>query len=76
MLSYYMELSQISATMDAARRIATMMKKEKKEVLRVYQNAYEGKGDVARMRIFLMSPTGYKVINKLYEKVIIPFRYK
>ncbi len=53
-----------------------MMKSEKKEILRVYQSAYEGNGDVARMRIFLMSPTGYKVINKLYEKVIIPFRYK
>ena len=76
MLSYYMELSQISATRDAARRIATMMKKEKKEVLRVYQNAYEGKGDVVRMRIFLISPAGYKGINRLYEKVVIPFRNK
>ena len=53
-----------------------MMKNEKKEVLRVYQNAYEGKGDVVRMHIFLISPTGYKTVNKLYEEVVIPFRNK
>ena len=71
-----MELSQITATRNAAGRIATMMKNEKKEVMRVYQNAYEGKGDVVRMRIFLISPAWYKGINRLYDKVVIPFRNK
>ena len=53
-----------------------MMKNEKAVILKVYGNAYEGKGDVVRMNIFMMSPTAYKIMNKLYEKVIIPLRKK
>lgn len=76
MLSYYMELSQQAETRNAAKQIASMMKNEKAVILKVYGNAYEGKGDVVRMNIFMMSPTAYKIMNKLYEKVIIPLRMK
>lgn len=76
MLSYYMELSQQAETRNAAKQIASMMKNEKAVILKVYGNAYEGKGDVVRMNIFMMSPTAYKIMNKLYEKVIIPLRKK
>lgn len=76
MLSYYMELSQQVETRNAAKQIASMMKNEKADILKVYGNAYEGKGDVVRMNIFMMSPTAYKIMNKLYEKVIIPLRKK
>lgn len=76
MLSYYMELSQQVETRNAAKQIASMMKNEKAVILKVYGNAYEGKGDVVRMNIFMMSPTAYKIMNKLYEKVIIPLRKK
>ncbi|MCI5610667.1 MAG: glycosyltransferase [Roseburia sp.] len=76
MLSYYMELSQQVETRNAAKQIASMMKNEKADILKVYGNAYEGKGDVVRMNIFMMSPTAYKIMNKLYEKVIIHLRKK
>lgn len=76
MLSYYMELSEQNETRDAAGKLAIMMKHEKNDILSVYQNAYEGRGDVTRMKLFMISPTGYKLMSKLYEKVIIPLRKK
>lgn len=76
MLSYYMELSQQAETRNAAKQIASMMKNEKAVILKVYGNAYEGTGDAVRMNIFMMSPTAYKIMNKLYEKAIIPLRKK
>ena len=76
MLSYYIDLSGQAETAAAAKRIATMMKAEKQEILRVYQKDCEGRGDRVRMRTFLIMPAGYMILNKVYEKVIIPLRNK
>lgn len=76
MLSYYIDLSGQAEMAAAAKKIAKMMKAEKQEILRVYQDAYEGRGDRVRMRTFLVMPAGYMILNKVYEKVIIPLRNK
>lgn len=76
MLSYYMDLSEYPETTDAAKKLASMMKSERREIKRVYRRAYEGRGDVVRMHMFLITPSGYMALNKMYEKVIIPLRSK
>ena len=74
MLSYFMELRKQKEYRAAANRIADMMCSEKKEVLRVYQEQFQSKGDTIRMKLFLMSPDMYYGINRLYERVILPLR--
>ena len=76
MLSYFMELRKQKEYRAAANRIADMMCSEKKEVLRVYQEQFQSKGDTTRMKLFLWSPDMYYGINWLYERVILPFRRK
>ena len=76
MLSYYMDLSEYPETTDTAKKLASMMKSERREIKRVYRRAYEGRGDVVRMHMFLITPLGYITLNKIYEKVVIPRRSK
>ncbi len=76
MLSYYMDLSAYPETTEAAKKLAGMMKSERREIKRVYHKAYGGRGDVVRMHMFLITPSGYMALNKMYEKVIIPLRSK
>ena len=74
LLSYYMELAVGEETRTAAKRIAGIMRDERAEIRRVYTNAFEGKGDVIRMQLFLVSPGLYRIINKMYEDIVLPHR--
>lgn len=76
LLSYYLELGKEKETVKAAKRLAGMMMEEKQEIRAVYANAYGGKGDVARMKLFLLSPALYRFVNSLYEQVVIPLKSK
>lgn len=74
LLSYYMELSDNTETANAAQEIAHMMREEKKEIKRVYGKAFESKGDIVRMQLFLISARGYCVINKMYVHGIVALK--
>ena len=74
LLSYYMELAVGEETRTAAKRIAGIMRDENAEIRRVYTKAFEGKGDVIRMQLFLVSPGLYRIINKIYEDIVLPHR--
>lgn len=76
MLSYYMELYAERGTKQGAKRLAKMMLEEKKKIRCVYTNIYKGKKDMVRMRVFLLSPSLYYIVNKLYETIIIPIKSK
>lgn len=74
LLSYYMELAVGEETRTAAKRIAGIMRDERAEIRRVYTNAFEGKGDVIRMQLFLVSPRLYRSVNQIYERIVLPHR--
>lgn len=74
LLFYYTDLECNKATRKAAKRISEMMKKDKKEITRVYRNQFEGKGATLRMKVFLLTPKGYYIMNKCYEKSIVTFK--
>lgn len=74
LLSYYMELAVGEETRTAAKRIAGIMRDERAEIRRVYTNAFEGKGDVIRMQLFLVSPRLYRGVNQIYERIVLPHR--
>ena len=74
LLSYYMELAVGEETRTAAKRIAGIMRDERVEIRRVYTNAFEGKGDVIRMQLFLISPRLYRSVNQIYERIVLPHR--
>lgn len=74
LLSYYMELAVGEETRTAAKRIAGIMRDERAEIRRVYTNAFEGKGDVIRMQLFLISPRLYRSVNQIYERIVLPHR--
>ena len=74
LLSYYMELAVGEETRTAAKRIASIMRDERAEIRRVYTNAFEGKGDVIRMQLFLNSPRLYRSVNQIYERIVLPHR--
>lgn len=74
LLSYYMELAVGEETRIAAKRIAGIMRDERAEIRRVYTNAFEGKGDVIRMQLFLVSPRLYRSVNQIYERIVLPHR--
>lgn len=67
MLSYYMELAAHLETKKASAQLASMMHQDKNEINRVYRNAFGGKGDVVRMKLYLFSPKLYRRVNRLYE---------
>lgn len=71
LLSYYMALIRQPENKQAARRLYKLLHKERREVRRVYCRAYEGKGDVLRMKLFLIQPKIYQKVSDLYEDVII-----
>lgn len=74
MLSYFMDLKKQKDLKSVEKRIAKLMKEKKQDVLRVYEEHPQSKGDTCRMKLFLMSPSLYYGVNRLYEKIIIPLR--
>lgn len=76
LLSYYLELSAKRETRTDAKRLSGMMRKEAAEIRRIYMNAYGGRGDVMRMRLFLYSPLLYRVVNRVYARTVVAIKRK
>lgn len=59
---------------DYAERIAGELKRDRREIQRIYQRAFVTSGDRARMKLALASPALYSCVTKGYERWIIPIR--
>ncbi len=73
MLFYYIDFHQ-RKMQNSAKRLALLLKAEKKEIKIIYQKGFVAVGDRVRMRVFLFWPKGYYYIVQLYERMIIPLR--
>lgn len=74
MLSYYLDLSARRETRADAKRLSGMMRKDAAEIRRVYANAYGGRGDVVRMKLFLRSPLLYRAADGVYARMVVPVK--
>lgn len=73
MLFYYVDFKERKMAA-AAKKLAEMLKSEKKEIETVYESGVAATGDKMRMKLFLLSPAAYYLTVKLYDKIIIPLR--
>lgn len=76
LLSYYLDLSKRSETRADAKRLANMMKKEAAVIRQVYAKVHKSKGDLIRMNLFLFRPFGYRILNGIYARIIVPIKRK
>ena len=75
LLFYYIDMK--NSNRDAyAKRLVDEIKADRQELLRVYQSNLVSKGDKARMKLFLCSPSLYAITVRFYERVVIPLRHK
>lgn len=79
LLFYYMDFKNAQRMGDKtaneyAKRIVGELARDRRAIHRVYQSSAVAKGDKARMRLFLMSPSLYAVTVRLYEKIVIRCR--
>lgn len=75
MLDYYLDFRKRKMR-DAAKQLIRLLKGEKAEVKRIYQNDFIPVGDKVRMKLALVTPSGYYEIVKLYDRFVIPLRQK
>ncbi len=73
LLFYYMDAAG-NGNRETAARLVTEIKKDRDETDRVYGSGMVSKGDWMRRRLFLLSPSLYAGVVRLYEKVVIPLR--
>lgn len=73
MLFYYIDFRD-RKMIESGKKLVKMLRKEKTEIKRVYQKDFAATGDKVRMKLFLLSPGGYYLTVKLYERIIIPLR--
>lgn len=73
MLFYYIDF-QDNKMRESARKLAKLLKDDKKIICEIYKNNFVAVGDKARMKLFIFSPQLYYRIVKLYDKMIIPLR--
>ncbi len=76
LLSYYLDLSACQKTRTDAKRLAKMMRSEKVAIRQVYAKVHRSKGDLFRMSMFLRSPLGYCIANRVYARIIVPIKRK
>ncbi len=60
----------------AANKIALEIEENKSVIKKVYSGYFAKKGDQARMKLFLISPSLFYLIVKLYDKIIVPIKSK
>jgi glycosyltransferase involved in cell wall biosynthesis len=72
LLFYYTDAS----AKKTAKRLADEIKGDREEISRIYLSDEVSKGDRARMKLFMASPSLYALTVKIYERVIIPIRQK
>lgn len=73
MLDYYLDFRKRKMK-DAAKQLIQLLRSEKDEVNRIYHNNFIPVGDKVRMKLALVTPSGYYEIVKLYDKFVIPLR--
>ena len=61
---------------EVAARLVDEIKKDKSETDRVYASGIVTRGDRMRRKLFLISPSVYAQVVRLYEKLIIPLRQR
>lgn len=76
LLQYYLDLSKNAETKAGSAKLAKIMLKEKKEIQEIYNGSSGSKGDLMRMKLFLISPSLYRRINSFYEQTVIPIKSK
>lgn len=73
LLDYYLDFRKRKMKA-AARQLTGIIKEEKDEIKQVYRNDFVPLGDKVRMKLALMTPSGYYKVVKLYDKFVIPLR--
>lgn len=73
LLDYYLDFRKRKMG-DAAKQLIRLLKDEKNEVKRIYRKEFIPVGDKVRMKLALVTPSGYYLIVKLYDKFVIPLR--
>ncbi|MCQ2080757.1 MAG: glycosyltransferase [Lachnospiraceae bacterium] len=75
MLFYYIDFRN-RGMKEEAKRLSKNILSEKNNIALVYENDFVKRGDRARMKLFLKSPSLYYRTVSIYEKTIIPLRNK
>lgn len=75
LLNYYLDFRD-RGMKEAGRRLMSLLKNERGEVIRIYKKEFVPVGDKVRMKVAFVTPGGYYQIVKLYDKFIIPLRQK
>lgn len=75
MLTYYIDFRNRKMK-EAAGRLMQLLKGEKAEIKRVYQQGFVPVGDRVRMKLALVMPGGYYRIVRLYDRFVIPLRQR
>lgn len=73
LLMYYMDFKKRKMK-DACNRIISEIKDNKTTINEVYSSYFAQKGDISRMKLFLISPSLFYIIVKLYESVLVPIK--
>ncbi len=73
MLFYYIDFRDRKMK-SSGRELIAFLRKEKKEIKRIYRKSYVAGGDRVRMKLALCLPGVYYRVVKLYDKWIIPLR--
>lgn len=73
LLDYYLDFRKRKMG-DAAKQLFMLLKDEKAEIKRIYRKEFIPVGDKVRMKLALVTPSGYYLIVKLYDKFVIPLR--
>lgn len=73
MLFYYVDFRDRKMK-KAGREMIAMLRKERKEIGRIYREDFAATGDKARMWLALRWPSGYYLAVRGYDRLVIPLR--
>lgn len=74
LLSYYMRYAK--ERHDVASKLAQVIQQDKDQINSLYSQCNIAKGDQVRMRLFLVSPRMYGMIEHFYEQCVVPVKQK
>ena len=76
MLYYDLDFRKTEGMETYAEQLEEMMRGEKEEIARVYDNAFVKNGDRKRMELFLKSPARYETWSDRYANLIVPTKQR
>ena len=71
LLTYYMDFKNKKMS-EAADKIAAKIKIDRVRIKKIYSSYFAKKGEQARMKLFLISPSLFYIVVKVYDKIIVP----